>query len=490
MVPWIRPGLILLPWVGGFDNDKKFSGRRKGNHMKKEGTGLEFVDTLWKFFASIRLTVVVLLTLAITSIVGTLIPQNAATADYIRKYGVEVYRIFSILNLVDMYHSGWFRFFMCVLTLNVLICSLDRLSATLKIVFVKTPAFNIERFRNLPGSSEYISPRSPTELVDSYLPLVTKWFHYSRVETLDSSRCIFAERGRWSRLGFYLVHMSIVLLLLGGLIGSIFGFDGFVNIPEGESTDQVRLNNGNQTITLDFKIQCDDFSVSFYETGQPKEFRSRLTIIEAGNQILTQDILVNSPLQYKGINIFQSSYGAVPPERVDPTEKVELNFEDSKAKMLFSIKIGAGQTVSLPDNIGTFHLKGLEKSKTFRGMELGETLVGVLALTGVAPEEILLPTRFPKFDKMRQGRFVVTLGNRYYTGLQVTRDPGVWLVYAGFLMLIGGCLVAFFMSHQRVCIEIIPDQAGSRVVFSGTANKNKPGVQSAIKKYSDRLRNL
>ncbi|HAY40073.1 MAG TPA: cytochrome c biogenesis protein ResB, partial [Desulfobacteraceae bacterium] len=39
---------------------------------------------------------------------------------------------------------------------------------------------------------------------------------------------------------------------------------------------------------------------------------------------------------------------------------------------------------------------------------------------------------------------------RYYTGLQVTSDPGVWVVYAGFIMMIIGCFITFFMSHQRL----------------------------------------
>jgi cytochrome c biogenesis protein len=455
--------------------------------MNNKGTTFEFVDTLWKFFASVRLTVVILLTLALSSVIGTLIPQNAAVSDYIRKYGVEVYNVISVLDLMDMYHSWWFRFFMCMLTLNVVICSLDRLSSTLKVVFVKVPVFNVTRFRNLQGNCEIVSSRSPDDLVDRYLPFISKKFSYSRVEASKSGRCIFAEKGRWSRLGFYLVHLSIVLLLMGGLIGSIFGFDGFVNIPEGESTNQVRLNSGTKEISLDFRIQCDDFSVSFYETGQPKEFRSRLTLIEAGTPVLTQDIIVNSPLRYKGINIFQSSYGAIAPKAV------ELGFEDIQTKATFSVNVAIGQRIDLPGNIGTFQLKEVASSKAFRGMDLGQTLVGQLTLEGQTPEEILLPTRFPSFDKMRKGRLVITLNkleNRYYTGLQVTRDPGVWLVYVGFLMLIGGCLVTFFLAHQRLCIEIIPGKNESRIMIAGTANKNKLGMQNTVKRLSARLGKL
>ncbi|MDX9787209.1 MAG: cytochrome c biogenesis protein ResB [Desulfobacterales bacterium] len=462
--------------------------------MNKQGASLGFADTIWNFFASVRLTVVVLLTLAVTSIIGTLIPQNAEPAGYIQKYGVEAYRIFSILNLTDMYHSGWFRFFMAMLTMNIVVCSLDRLSATLKIVFVKNPKFQIERFRGLDDNSGRLSSKTPAELISLYSDRVSGWFGYWRTEETDRGVAIFAEKGRWCRLGFYLVHMSIVLLLLGGLIGSIFGFDGNVNIPEGESVGEIHQSNSQVPIALDFRIQCDDFSVSFYETGQPKEYKSRLTLLEGGNPVLTREIVVNQPLRYKGINIFQSSYGQMPSVqgRLDP-EKILLNFEDLETKSRFSVTAAVGKSVQLPENRGAFLIKQIEDAKVFRGMNLGHTVVGELSLSGQAPKEILLPTQFPKFDKMRQGRMIITLKEtepRYYTGLQVTSDPGVWLVYVGFMMLILGCLVTFFMSHQRLCIEVMPSGQGSRVIVTGMANKNKLGMQHKVKRIAAQLARL
>ena len=62
-------------------------------------------NKVWKFFTSIKLTVVLLLTLAVTSIGGTLIPQNADPAAYVQAYGEFAFRLFSTLGLFDMYHS-------------------------------------------------------------------------------------------------------------------------------------------------------------------------------------------------------------------------------------------------------------------------------------------------------------------------------------------------------------------------------------------------
>ena len=71
---------------------------------------------------------------------------------------------------------------------------------------------------------------------------------------------------------------------------------------------------------------------------------------------------------------------------------------------------------------------------------------------------------------------------RYYTGLQVTRDPGVWLVYSGFILMIAGCFVTFYLSHQQVCIVIEQLRKNSRVTFAGIANRNKLAMKNAIEK--------
>ncbi len=111
---------------------------------------------------------------------------------------------------------------------------------------------------------------------------------------------------------------------------------------------------------------------------------------------------------------------------------------------------------------------------------------------------------FSNFDRMRKGVMVISVadqpaekfnpaeqpGERYYTGLQVTQDPAVMLVYAGFVIMIIGYFITFFMSHQRVCIEIIKGKTKSKIIVTGTANKNKIGMQQKVKKLSDQLVDL
>ncbi|MEZ4527165.1 MAG: cytochrome c biogenesis protein ResB [Desulfobacterales bacterium] len=197
----------------------------------KEAERLSVFDNIWKFFASVRLTVVVLMSLAAASVIGTLIPQNESHEAYFRKYGEVLYRTFYALDFFDMYHSWWFRLLILILTANIVVCSFDRLSSLWKIVFVREPVFRLSGFRNSSRKSEFTTGRSAGDLKQDIASHLGKHFGYVSAEDTETGYCIFAEKGRWTRLGVYIVHFSIVLLLAGSLIGSIFGFEGFVNIP-------------------------------------------------------------------------------------------------------------------------------------------------------------------------------------------------------------------------------------------------------------------
>jgi len=449
------------------------------------------ITGVWKFFTSVRLTVVLLLSLAVTSIIGTVIPQSGTAPEYFQKYGEFWYKILSffdsIFDIFDMYHSWWFQILVLLLTINIIICSIDRMKATLKIIFVKVPPFNVSRFRRLEYKKEFSESSMPDELKEIYKPLISKSFGYSRVDQTDNGFCLFAEKWRWTRIGVYIVHLSIILMLVGSLIGSIFGFEGFVNIPEGETTKKINLRNTTETHLLDFEIKCEDFSVSFYDSGAPKEFRSSLVIIENGKPVLKKDIIVNDPLRYKGINIFQSSYGTIAPK------EVTLSFTNKETGMEYQKKAVINKPVEIPGGMGTFIIKNYSSSSGFKGHNVGEAFMGILTQKTGDPINILLPLRFPSFDKMRKGDVIIAVASHehnYYTGLQVTKDPGVWVVYSGFILMIFGCFITFFMSHQRLCVEVTGKKNHSMVMVAGTSNKNKMGMQRKIEILSEKLGKL
>jgi len=442
------------------------------------------MNKIWKFFSSVQLTVVVLLTLAGTSVIGTLIPQNENPMDYIQAYGDFGFKLFSVLGLFDMYHAWWFLLLLLTLTVNIIVCSVERFPAAWKIVSSRKRGFNAGRFRKMANHQTVTAPSLPEELQPVVAKAISRRFKKLQIESTDGGFLLFAEKRRWSRLGVYVVHTSIVLLLLGSIIGSIYGFEGFVNIPEGEAVDTIQLRNSNRMHTLDFTIRCDDFDVSFYENGAPREYRSDLTLLEGGKAVHAKSIVVNDPVRYRGINIFQSSYGKV------PSETITLGFTSKETGMTYTEKMRPGQSFKIPENLGTLTLQGLNREAAFKGHSIGAAYVATLTGKGDREEQILLPVRFPSFDRMRKGDVFIAVTEqeeKYYTGLQVTRDPGVWVVYTGFMLMLAGCFITFFMSHQQLMVEVERVKGETRIRVSGTANKNKLGMDGAVEKVAQQL---
>jgi cytochrome c biogenesis protein len=238
---------------------------------------------------------------------------------------------------------------------------------------------------------------------------------------------------------------------------------------------------------LNFSIRCDDFNVSFYKTGSPKEYRSSLTVIEEGKPVFQKNIIVNNPLRYKGINIFQSSYGTIPPK------DITLKFTSRETGMVYQKKASFDKEIDVPENFGTFILKDFSNTGNFGGHQIGETFIGLLTPRNGKSVKIMLPARYPNFDQMRKDKFIISIAEHehlYYTGLQVTKDPGVHIVYLGFIIMLIGCFLSFFMSHQQLCIEVFKKGKIAKVMIAGKANKNKFGMQRKIKKLAHTIANV
>ena len=121
-------------------------------------------NPVWKFFVSVKLTVFLLLSLAATSVIGTVIPQNADPEVYFHKFGSFLFRLFEVLDIFDMYHAWWFQLLLFLLITNIVVCSIDRLSATWKLVFPRNLTFNLARFEKRKRKELFSVKRLPGEL--------------------------------------------------------------------------------------------------------------------------------------------------------------------------------------------------------------------------------------------------------------------------------------------------------------------------------------
>jgi len=457
--------------------------------MNQSNKSDNLTNQVWKFFASVKLSVVLLLALAATSVIGTVIPQNAAPAMYIQKHGETLYALFDALDFFDMYHAWWFRLLLALLTINIIVCSINRLQATWKIIFPKKINFQAARFRKSKDRFEWGESASLEVLQSTYENYLGKHFRHMTRQEKEDGRLLFAEKGRWTRLGVYAVHFSILLLVIGGLVGSLFGFEGYANIPEGESVKRIALKNKDAEKTLPFAIRCDDFSLSHYESGMPKEYRSSISILNDGKVVHQADIRVNDPLHYQGINLFQSSYGRV------PGDAFTLVFTDPESGMEYTRKAAVGKEIEMPAGKGKVFVQDFSTSFNFRGHNIGEAFL--LRLMPADSEQsrrsAVVPVNYPRFDRMRGGDFVISVKDLefgYYTGLQVTRDPGVPIVYTGFILIIIGCYITFFMRHKQVCIELTKGDGRTDVMLACVSGKNRPGLRAVTRRLAEQMKSL
>ena len=258
--------------------------------------------------------------MAILSIIGTVITQNATSEEYIERYGVGLYEVLDFFALFDMYHSWWFSTILLALVVNLVACSLHRFPGVWNQFFRKSGAVSLEdsMVKTLPYV-ERVSLANPTKtnLEQTIQTQLKKGFkHQKRIET-DSAVTLFSEKARFSRLGVYIAHLSLIIILMGGLMGSIYGFKGVVNILEGETVDHIGLRMKDKVVEkpIPFSVRCDDFKVGFYDVpGNQrfvKEYTSILTVLENGKEVLKKTVQVNHPLHYKGLTFYQSSYGAI-----------------------------------------------------------------------------------------------------------------------------------------------------------------------------------
>jgi cytochrome c biogenesis protein len=99
--------------------------------------------------------------------------------------------------------------------------------------------------------------------------------------------------------------------------------------------------------------------------------------------------------------------------------------------------------------------------------------------------------RFPKMNPRAfepYTFFLERIEAKYYTGLQVNRDPGVDLVYLGFCFMVLGLIVTFFVSHRRVWIQISGEKKKVSVKVAGRANKNQPGFEKVLDELAEKVR--
>ncbi|MDM7919508.1 MAG: cytochrome c biogenesis protein ResB, partial [Methanosarcina sp.] len=101
-------------------------------------------NKIWDFLCSVKLTIFILVLLAATSIIGTIIPQGEESETFLKNISPVFQKIVISFQLYDMYHSIWFQLIIFILALNLIACSMSKIPGTLKL-FKKLPSPDREK---------------------------------------------------------------------------------------------------------------------------------------------------------------------------------------------------------------------------------------------------------------------------------------------------------------------------------------------------------
>jgi cytochrome c biogenesis protein len=236
--------------------------------------------------------------ISLTSIIGTVVPQGETSAEYVRRFGEKTALFFHILDIPRMYSSWWFHGLLALLAVNLIVCSLDRFPAAWKLINADNLDISPSRLEKMPLSRRWTVSTGLLETIDWHRALSRSGGALEKKE--ENRMLLLAEKGKWSRLGVYLVHASILIIFVGAIVGQLWGFKGSVMLPELRETGHVFSVGNSDRIPLGFTVRCQAFAIDYYDNGMVREYRSTLTILEDQKEVLTTDIIVNSPLGVQG----------------------------------------------------------------------------------------------------------------------------------------------------------------------------------------------
>ena len=443
-----------------------------------------WVDAVFRFFCSLKLTLANILLLFLAMVAGTFVnPSNSPLTEIEAAFRnrpalLATYRIF---ELYDLFHSWWFTLLLLSLALNLIACSMERLP---RIWFlVRDPERRLDRVNGL----RFRVPATRTLAgADALAKHLRRAGYRVELAKREGGIDLFAERGRFSRFGVWIVHLSLLVVLGGGIVGRLTAFEGMAFVPQGGEVDSmtVRAPDGTQTRRkLGFVVRCDDFRLKEFEPGRPKAYESDLRVFErrpdgsAGAELGRETIAVNHPLRHAGLTLYQASY-----QQLDEGMRARVAVLDKSTQQTRSLFLAAGQPIEAAEGL---QYQVVEYREDYGG--LGPA-VEVLRGNGGRQSSFWVFARAPRdYDRLnRDDRFAFTfseLSPPYATGLQIARDPSTPIVYLGCFLLFVGAGVAFYTSHKRVWARAVD----GRLALGGAAHRNPDGFRRELEALCEKI---
>ncbi|UCC41592.1 MAG: cytochrome c biogenesis protein ResB [Candidatus Aminicenantes bacterium] len=447
------------------------------------------MKSLLQFFSSVKLAIVLLIIITIASIVGTLIPQNRSLAEYAARHG-QFANLFNRLQLTSLYQSFWFIGLLILFSLNILVCTLMRISPKWKRAFQSKFIKERKKILVLKIKESFQKNWSLSKTTEELKKALSSR-RYRLKEVSEENKTFFLARKRILGLfGSDIVHLGLLIILAGGIISGISGFKTNLNISEGQVLSIPKA---------DFKLRLDKFETEYYPNGSDKDWKSTLTVIENNESRLSKTVEVNHPLSYKGFVFYQSGYGwnwespsleIWAKKREDPSflkkieikigERVKLEEENIKVSALHFVpdfvinEKNQVTTRSLqPNNPAAFIEGWREDEKIFSGWIFAK-FPSVSRIHSEKETDL-----FFEFKDFRAEQ---------YSSIQMSKDPGTNIIWVGCTFLMIGLGVAFYWPTREIKVILEESQGKTEVIAGGIATKSKDIFQEEFEKIMTSLR--
>jgi cytochrome c biogenesis protein len=469
----------------------------------------------WRQLTSMRTALILLMMLGLAAIPGSLVPQRAQNPMAVRQYFIdspELAKWIDRFSGFTVYSSPWFSAIYILLFISLIGCVLPRTLEHYKSMRAQPPATprnlsRMEAFQEFSGSG-------------SELESAKKWFKKNRFRVRVEAQSISAEKGYLRETGNLLFHLSLILILLGVSIGSLFGMRGEAIINKGErfisvptSYDTLSFGKLVDEVTLQpFIIEVIDF-VAKYDplTNAPQDYTATVRVTNPGEESSEiKTLKVNSPLTFGNTRVYLQANGYSPIVTVrDSTGAVALQGpvpflpQDGNLRSIGSIKVPDAdpQLGFVASFLPTYQRDGSNGGISVFPEILDPKLLfsiwqGDLGLDSGIPQSVYrMDTSKMKriaLDSLKPGEtFTYPEGSITFEtvipwiNLQIVDDPGKSYSLYGAIAAILGLLASLFGRRRRIWIRITPTGV---VEVAGLAKNGAPGLSAEVEKFVAHLR--
>lgn len=458
--------------------------------------------------SSVRFGVLLLILLAAASMLGMVIMQvNVEGFDkYYTELSPATRLLFGTLNFFDIYHSWYFNLLLLVLSLNIILSSIDHFPKTWTFIGRKKLDASAHWLRGQEQHAELtISSTSASDVLARIGAACAELRLRPRMTEKAGAMFVFAERGAWNRLGAYAVHVALLVIFVGGFLTAQLGHTGQMMLAPGTRARAMSetIFNLDQpqkaTVALPFEVECTDIQQKLIDKHGDT---SPMNTLDWTTAIRVKDpqrgetaavVRLNRPFDYRGYRFFQASFV---PEGKARTVTLNVTPEQGGATETVTIKHGEtaaladGTQIKFADFYSDFTLDGAQGASKSDEYNNPAALLMISKPSGEVAKgyafNAAAQTAGPMVGRAIAG-YKIQLAEFEKVGaahiLSVQKDPGANVVYLGFALLSLTLVGVFFFSHQRIWARIEPQATGQfAILIGGNTNRSKVAFEDRFKR--------